>query len=58
MDKKLYIVPSTEVIVIGSSQYLMAGSPNLSNKDYNGGQVLSDEYYDFEDEEDEEELDW
>ena len=52
--KKTYINPEMEVVQL-NAQTLLAGS--LKTDDYTN-QNLADEYYDFENEEYEDELDW
>lgn len=52
------MTPEVEIVNLNIQSSLMAGSLKGNDK-YHGGVTLpADEYYDFEDEEDEEELDW
>lgn len=59
--KKNYIAPELEIHKIQIAAPVLTGSPTESNGDYKDGKGITlgaDEYYDFENEEYEDELDW
>ena len=51
--KKIYLKPTTKVVVLNHRQHLLAGStPGISNNSYTGGAILApgrNNYDDFDD---------
>ena len=50
--KKIYLKPTTKVVVLNNRQHLLAGSPGISTSNYSGGEILApgrNNYDDFDD---------